>query len=680
MKEFFNHFIPREKSVRVWWGIIIILVFFLGWILGGRNHDKPSSITQYTLTGSDEISLWTCSMHPQIRQPKPGKCPICGMDLIPVKKSERSENPRQIFLSESARRMAEIEVAPVEKKYVVNEIHLVGKIEYDETRLKYITARVAGRIDRLYVNFTGTPVRPGDHLVELYSPELLSTQQELVQTLNILNTFSSETAPEIKEPFERQFHSARERLRLWGLTEEQIEKLEKERQLTDHITIYSPIGGIVIEKNALEGSYVETGARIYSIADLSRVWVKLDAYESDLPWLRYGQEVECETESYPGEVFKGRLAFIDPVIDKQTRTAKVRLNLANPGLKLKPEMFVRALVKSKIASGGQVMDPSLNGKWICPMHPEVIKDDTGRCDVCDMPLVRAEELGYVSTTQLKTGPPLVIPASAPLITGKRAIVYVEIPDSPGNYEGREIELGPRAGNYYIVQSGLREGEKVVVKGNFKIDSAIQIQAGKSMMNPTGGMSISHQHGEQSISPSRIDTSKKKDTRQTEIPVQFLQQIDEIFSHYFAIQQALSHDRLEQALHSSADLQKSLQQMDMKALPAGIHRDWMPIYSEIKKASQNLANSQNISVARHHFNTLSRAVLEMARLYGSSAHRLFVYHCPMAFDSKGADWLQNKEGTENPYFGSAMFTCGNLTADLSSTMKGKTNSAGHHHEQ
>lgn len=679
MKEFFNHFIPREKSTRVWWGIIIILAFFLGWILSSGNHDKTSSIVQHTSTGSEEVSLWTCSMHPQILQPKPGKCPICGMDLIPVKKSERSENPRQIFLSESARRMAEIEVAPVEKKYVVNEIRLVGKIEYDETRLKYITARVAGRIDRLYVNFTGTPVRPGDHLVELYSPELISTQQELLQTLNILNTFSSETAPEIKEPFEHQLHSARERLRLWGLTEEQIEKLEKDRQSTDHITIYSPIGGIVIEKNALEGSYVETGARIYTIADLSRVWVKLDAYESDLPWLRYGQEVECETESYPGEVFKGRLAFIDPVIDKQTRTAKVRLNLANPDSKLKPEMFVRAIVKSKIAAGGQVMDPSLNGKWICPMHPEVIKDNAGRCDVCDMPLVRAEELGYVSTAQLKKGPPLVIPASAPLITGKRAIVYVEIPDSPGNYEGREVELGPRAGNYYIVQSGLREGEKVVVKGNFKIDSAIQIQAGKSMMNPSGGISISHQHGDQPVSKSSVDTSKKNDTRQTEIPVQFLQQIDEIYTHYFTIQQALSHDQLEQALRSSADLQKSLQQIDMKVLPGNIHQGWMPIYSELTESSQNLANSKNISIARQHFNTLSRAVLEMARLYGSSTHRLLVYHCPMAFDNKGADWLQNKEGTENPYFGSSMFTCGNLTADLSSTKKAKTNSAGHHHE-
>lgn len=678
MKRFINNFIPKEKFARIVWIVMVILAFFLGWLLSSGNHETPSGAIQHPATGSEEVSLWTCSMHPQILQPKPGKCPICGMDLIPVKKSERSENPRQIYLSESARRMAEIEVAPVEKKYVVNEIRLVGKIEYDETRLKYITARVAGRIDRLYVNFTGTPVRQGDHLVELYSPELISTQQELLQTLNILNSFPGETSPDLKDPFERQLHSARERLRLWGLTEAQIEKLEKDRQSTDHITIYSPIGGIVIEKNALEGSYVETGARIYTIADLSRVWVKLDAYESDLPWLRYGQEVECETESYPGEVFKGRLAFIDPVIDKQTRTAKVRLNLANPDSKLKPEMFVRAIVKSKIAAGGQVMDPSLNGKWICPMHPEVIKDNAGRCDVCDMPLVRAEELGYVNTAQLKTGPPLVIPASAPLITGKRAIVYVEIPDSPGNYEGREVELGPRAGNFYIVNSGLREGEKVVVKGNFKIDSAIQIQAGKSMMNPTAGTSVSHQHGAQPIATPGSDESPKKGAQLTEIPDHFRQQIEEIYSYYFAIQQALSHDQLETAIRSSADLQKALQKIDMKALPADIHQSWMPIFSQVNKASRELGDSKNISTARQNFYALSNAILEMSHRYGSSTHRLLVYHCPMAFDNKGADWLQNKEGTENPYFGSAMFTCGSLTADLTSITK--ANSAGHHHEQ
>lgn len=431
---------------------------------------------------------------------------------------------------------------------------------------------------------------------------------------------------------------------MWGLTNEQISQLEKEQQPSDHITIYALSSGIVIEKNALEGTYVETGTWIYTIADLSRVWVKMDAYESDLPWLRYGQEVEFETEAFPGEIFKGRIAFIDPVIDTQTRTAKVRVSIANPGSKLKPEMFVRALVKSKIAAGGKVMDPALAGKWISPMHPEIIKNQPGSYDVCGMPLVRAEDLGYVSSASLNTGAPLVIPASAPLITGKRAIVYIELPDKEGTYEGRQIELGSRAGDYYIVKTGLQEGEKVVVKGNFKIDSAIQIQAGSSMMNPEGEPGSSHQHGDQPVKSAAAPVESGLKPGSTMIPEQFKRQLDELYSAYFKIQYAFSHDQLEQARLSAADFDKSLQLVDMNLLPAEIHQRWMPLFAGPKEGSQKIAASENMAEARQHFRDLSNNLIESARLFGSLTYRLLVYHCPMAFDNKGVDWLQNKEGT------------------------------------
>ncbi len=223
---------------------------------------------------------------------------------------------------------------------------------------------------------------------------------------------------------------------------------------------------------------------------------QLDAYESDLAWLRYGQEVEFSTEAYPGEVFKGRVAFIDPVLNEATRTVKVRVNVSNEDGRLKPEMFVRAIVRSKIASGGRVLDASLAGKWISPMHPEIVKDEPGNCDVCGMPLVRAETLGYVTAEPSDTAKPLVIPVSAALLTGTRAIVYVQVPTAEEpTYEGREIVLGPRAGDYYLVRSGLNEGELVVTNGNFKLDSALQISAKPSMMTPEGGGGGGgHHHG------------------------------------------------------------------------------------------------------------------------------------------------------------------------------------------
>jgi Cu(I)/Ag(I) efflux system membrane fusion protein len=250
------------------------------------------------------------------------------------------------------------------------------------------------------------------------------------------------------------------------------------------------MGGIVVKRNGLEGMYVNTGTRIYTIADLSKVWLQLDAYESDMPWIRYGQEVEFQTETYPGEFFKGKIAFIDPILNEKTRTIKIRVNVENKKGKLKPGMFAHAIVKSRIAAAGKVMDPDLSGKWISPMHPEVVKDKPGSCDVCGMDLVRAEELGYVSTEEVAKDAPLVIPASAALLTGKRVVVYVQVPGKEGVFEGREVVLGQRAGDYYIIRDGLQEGELVVVNGNFKIDSAIQLMAKPSMMNPERG---DHQH-------------------------------------------------------------------------------------------------------------------------------------------------------------------------------------------
>jgi Cu(I)/Ag(I) efflux system membrane fusion protein len=379
----------------------------------------------------------------------------------------------------------EIETSVVERKFVTAEIRMVGKVDYDETRVKHITAWVPGRIDRLYVDYTGITVSKGDHMVYLYSPELLSAQAELLQAVKAVENLKAGSSELIRRSILATLEASREKLRLLGLAKEQIEEIEKTGKLVDHITIYAPMGGVVIEKHRTEGTYVDTGTQIYMIADLMHLWVKLDAYESDMMWIRYGQEVEFVTEAYPGDVFRGKISFIDPVLNARTRTIKLRVNVENPDNKLKPEMFVRAVVRAKVAQGGMVMDPEMAGKWVCPMHPSIVKTEASICEKCGMDLVTTESLGYVKVGVPKKAP-LVIPSSAPLITGKRAVVYVQIPDKEKpTYQGREVVLGPRAGDYYLVKEGLAEGEIVVTNGNFKIDSALQIQAKPSMMNPTG---------------------------------------------------------------------------------------------------------------------------------------------------------------------------------------------------
>lgn len=460
---------------------LLAVVFFAGVLFRGCFFSEDKQ--QHVETENSKGQIWTCSMHPQIRQPKMGKCPICFMDLIPVEQTP-AVGQRQIEFTEETLKLMEVETTLVERKFVEAQVNLVGKIDYDESRIKTIAAWMPGRIDRLYVDFTGTIVKKGDHLVYLYSPQLLSAQAEFIQALKSAKELKSDSSDTLKQAFLATIEASREKLRLLGLTKEQIEEIEKTTKPTDHLTIYSPIGGVVIEKKAKAGDYVETGQVIYTVADLSKVWVKLDAYEMDLPWIRYGQKVEFSVEAYPGEVFSGTINFIDPVLNPQTRTVKLRINADNVDVKLKPEMFVRAIVRVKPAADGSIAMPEMAGKWICSMHPDVVKDKAGLCDICGMDLVTAESLGFITTAS--ETPPLVIPASAALVTGRRAVVYVMVADTNvPTFEGREVVLGPRAGDYYMVKSGLEEGQRVVTKGNFKIDAALQIEAKPSMMNPAG---------------------------------------------------------------------------------------------------------------------------------------------------------------------------------------------------
>lgn len=484
--------------------LLIGIGFLLAWlVLPSAQHSEHGEHGRRTAAEHSEHAetTWTCSMHPQIQRPGAGQCPICGMDLIPLGKGGSAlTSLRQLEVSSTARELMNIEVQPAERRFVTAQVRMVGKVEYDETRVRRITAWIAGRLDRLYVDYTGVEVRQGDHMVYIYSPELYSAQQELILAVRSAQERGREPDTQSRLGIDLA-ESSREKLRLLGLTDDQIHEIEQQERPSSHLTIYAPIGGIVVEKLKKEGDYVQTGEQIYTVADLSQVWVQLDAYESDFTWIRYGQEVEFATEAYPGEIFTGRVAFIDPILDDRTRTKKVRVNLANPEGKLKPNMFVRGVARSQVAAGGRVVEPELAGKWISPMHPEIVKDEPGECDICGMPLVRAESLGFVSSEDLLTEAPLVISSSAVLWTGTRAIVYVEVPESEQPiYEGREVVLGPRAGDDYLVRSGLSEGELVVTRGNFKIDSALQIQARPSMMTPEGGGGGGHQHDHGTPSP------------------------------------------------------------------------------------------------------------------------------------------------------------------------------------
>ncbi len=594
-------------------GIVLGALFFGG---GGGNGGPATENAGHT--DQEESTLWTCSMHPQIKLPEPGKCPICFMDLIPLESGSGSEEPTQLAMSAEAMKLAEIATTPVERRAVGSEIRTVGKVIVDERRLKKITAWTGGRLERLFVDFTGVEVEAGDPLVEIYSPELYSAQVELLEAAKAGEELGVSGVESIRSTAETTIRATRERLRLLGLDDVQIDEIESRGTATERITIPSPIGGIVLHKSAIEGDYVKTGTPIYTIADLSRVWLILDAYESDLGSIHNRQKVSFDVDAFPGEQFEGTISFIDPVVDPKTRTVGVRVDVENYDGRLKPDMFVHARIETKISGGV----------------------------------------------------PLVIPATAPLITGRRAVVYVRVPNTEKpTFEGRQVVLGLRAGDFYTVQSGLAEGELVVVKGAFKIDSEMQIQARPSMMSPEGGEpALGHQHGgnastrHEEQGPAGRDTSMETMVRTglSDPPPAFLSAMKPLLPTYLTIQQALATDDVAQARDGFMTFATIVGNIPADALTGEMRSQWTNIATDLVRVAKTAAKAEGLEELRAQFAQATCPIVALEKAIGptkGTTHRLAF--CPMAFENRGAYWVQTEEVVSNPYFGTVMPRCGEI---------------------
>ncbi len=666
LKKYTDLILAYLKSITKSAWILIGIAFISGLLIrGGGTPEIASAVAVEAHDHERKAQWWTCSMHPQVKLPEAGQCPICFMDLIPMDTGIDDAGSRELKLSTGAIELAEIATTIVGRGLARSEVLLSGKVEYDETRIKTITSWVSGRLERLYVDYTGITVKNGDHLVDIYSPDLYAAQEELIQALKSVNTakqgFASSTAQVTLE-------AAREKLSLLGLTANQILEIEKRGTPEDRLTIFSPLSGIVIHKNAVEGRYVKTGSPIYTIADLSRVWIILDAYESELPWLRFGQEVEFTAEAIPGESFKGRITFIDPILDPKTRTVQVRINLLNKDNKLKPGMFIRAKVEAILDENGQAVNNQLAGKWIGPMHPEIVKDGSGQCDVCGMDLVPVEQLGIVTLTQ-SDQQPLLVPASAVLKTGKRALVYVKLPgrEEP-TFVSREVVLGPRAGENYIVLSGLAVGEEVVTNGNFKIDSAMQISAKPSMMNPEGGVAMTrYEHHGGSSRPTKTKPEQKE---KLESSMAYHNTVKHLFDGYFVAQTALASDDLNRAKASlyAINLLAGAIKDEKLELSVTSLKFWQAERQNLLKATEHANHWSDFGAARAAFETVSAIINKLEKYLGHGGDQTYYeIFCPMAFDNAGAYWLQTDKKVSNPYFGAKMLRCGEVKSEFKPTL-------------
>lgn len=411
--------------------LILVIAVAGGWLYkngwfkdDGGGHSKLEH----------KVQLWTCSMHPFIIKDKPGACPICGMELIKKidnppadgtaqtpEQKQQAEMLGQVSLSPTQRVMANVATVEAKKGILNKEINAVGIVQYDQSRQTKVTAWIAGRIDRLNVNTVGAYVAKDKPVAEVYSPDLLATQQEYLLAVKSREQLKNSPIPSISQNGEGLVSSAKQRLMLFGVKESQITELEKAGKPNIRLPIYTPLSGVVIEKMVQQGQYVNTGDTLFNIADLSTVWVEVEVYENEFPNIHLGQQVDIRSQSFPGKPFSGRVTFIYPFLDPKTRTVKVRVEMPNHGLRLKPDMFVNATIKIPLGSA------------------------------------------------------IVIPVTAVMDSGKRQVVWVE--SSTGMFEPRDVLVGQRTDDKIQILSGINPGDKVAVSGGYLIDSESQLKGG-----------------------------------------------------------------------------------------------------------------------------------------------------------------------------------------------------------
>ena len=588
------------------YSLLLILGIFLGWLFfhpspkNGEKHDHSSEVVQGT--------IWTCSMHPQIRLEEPGKCPICGMDLIPlVQNSSAAIDPDAIHLTAEAAQLANVLTTVVSREKPVKEIRLYGKVQADERLLQSQVAHVPGRIDRLAVNFTGESVVKGQVLAQVYSPELVTAQQELLEAAS-----TKETQPAIYE-------AAREKLRQWKLTDSQIANIETSGSVQSTVDITSNTDGIVTSRRVNTGDHVSQGTVLFDIADLSRVWVMFDAYESDLQFLRTGEKISFTLQSLPGENFSASIVFVDPVIDPVTRVAKVRVEIGNQSGRFKPEMFAT---------------------------------------------------GIVSSNLVKYRDNLVIPKSAVLWTGKRSIVYVKQPDTDEPvFKIREIGLGPMLGESYVVTDGLTEGEEIVTNGAFSVDAAAQLEGKPSMMTPAGGTTSSMpgmvmpgdtKTGDDKKMPGMVMTggqAKQEGSAKKSVSVK------DIVNSYLRLKNGLVNDNPGDAADAGKAVEEAFKNFSIANLTADQKKVFDDVRNDAVEHAEHIAeNKGNIEHQREHFEMLSNDIYDLVKTF-DAGQVLYRDFCPMYNKNRGAYWLSETREIQNPYFGKEMLTCGTIKEEL-----------------
>jgi Cu(I)/Ag(I) efflux system membrane fusion protein len=598
-----------KKNI-IYIGIAVIVGLLAGYLIFGSSSTDEAAVKEmsdnHDHSGESENQMWTCSMHPQIMQPEAGDCPICGMDLIPAETGAEGLSANEIKMTDNAMALANIHTSTVGMGGSgESSLKLSGKIRENEEANATQATYFAGRIERLNVNYTGESVAKGKLLATIYSPELVSAQQELL------------TAASMKASQPALYNAVRNKLKLWKLSESQIEKIEELGKVQENFPVYAAVSGTITDILVEEGDYVKQGQPLYKIANLKSVWAVFDAYENQIASLKEGQEIKVTTNAYPNEEFTAKVSFVDPLLNSSTRTVMVRAVLNNTNHLLKPGMFVE---------------------------------------------------GTITGAQKQMEDAVVVPASAVMWTGERSVVYVKTNPNEPVFEMREVTLGITNGDTYTIISGLENGDQIVTNGTFTVDAAAQLQGKKSMMNSEGGKTMTGheghlgmQEGSKMEPSSTTDHSKMK--KRIDVSNKFQDQLKQIFEVYINVKEALVNDDGAVAQKEVEQMGESLGKVDMKLLnDKDAHNHWMTIQKELKASSNAMASTSDIKEQRGHFKHLSAHMISSVQLFGVN-QKVYTNYCPMADSNKGAYWLSLEKEIRNPYYGEAMMTCGEIKATL-----------------
>lgn len=587
--------------------LMLLILLAIWWLFSsGGKKTAPPAVTGDKMEATElegkkgrKIKYWVAPMDPSFIRYKPGKSPM-GMDLVPMYEDEEPTTEGMVMIDPVTIQDIGVRTTRVTKGPLTAEVRTVGHVTYNEERVEHIHTKVSGWVEQLFVNTTGEEVHKGEKLLTIYSPDLVSTQEEYLQALRYARQTEGSKFKDIASGGKALIDATRRRLLLMDIRPDQIEALEKNGEVQNAMVLYSTTTGIVVDKKVLAGMMVTPGTELYTIADLSNVWIIGSIYEYELPFVKTGQDAEITLPYEPGVVYKGRISFIYPYLSAETRTVQVRIDFRNPGQKLKPDMYVDVSIKNRSARNV-----------------------------------------------------LRVPADAVIRTGTRNIIITALGE--GKFLPKEVELGPYAQGMIEIKSGLREGETVVTSGQFLIDSESNLQQAVMRMEgdlqTAGATAKPHipsaktgaKPGKEEETPSALDLQISKEQQRL---------LTEIIRTYMKIYQALIADTISGVMSNAKTLSDLVYKLRLTDPQGKLDRLTTPM----TKAVEGLL-SRDIKKARDAFAPLSRVLVAYVKGPGRKEARaagIKIFYCPM----KKEPWLQKATASENPYFGKEMLRCGN----------------------